>query len=62
MSYSDELKPDNLCSACTVKYLYENYRLNGTGGKTKSIAPYYGIELGKFRRAIQTYPKKMVSA
>lgn len=62
VSYAEELKPNNLCSACTVKYLYERYHTNGNSRQEISIAPYYGIEVGKFRRAIQTYPKKLVTA
>lgn len=62
MSYAEELKPENLCSACTIKYLYEHYRLNSDNPRAISIAPYYGIEIGKFRRAYQTYPKELVTA
>ena len=62
MSYAEELKPQNLCSVCTVKYLYEHYRLNSDNPRAISIAPYYGIEIGKFRRAYQTYPKELVTA
>lgn len=62
MSYAEELKPENLCPECTIKYLYEHYRLNSVSARTASIAPYYGHEFGKFRRAIQTYPKELVTA